>query len=133
MGIQLDAAAAAGEGHVVVFGANGFTGGDVIRSLLAKGIPVKAVSKFKDFKIADDQKNKELVSVHVGSVTRPDTYADLLKGARSIIYANDAQVDNAGTDREQIGTAEYDEIESKGVAAVAKVAIDNKVRVLDVM
>lgn len=83
---------------VVVFGAGGYTGGDVVRILLKKGktvIPVtrRPVSVVErggkvgaDSLVLDDIKDKDRVRPVTADVLRPETLAGLMYGAGAVIF-----------------------------------------------
>ena len=83
---------------VVVFGAGGYTGGDVVRSLLKKGKtvvpvtrrPLKITSRDKagpDTLVLDDLADKDRVRPVVADVLKPETLEGVLEGAGAVIFA----------------------------------------------
>lgn len=62
------AEAAAENGAVVVLGSNGFLGGDVVRSLLKKGIVTRAAARSRNFEIAKDTENLKLAQIAYADV-----------------------------------------------------------------
>ncbi len=82
---------------VVVFGAGGYTGGDVVRSLLKKGKTVIPVTRRPvkigdrstagaDTLVLDDIADKERVRAVTADVLKPETLAGLLEGAGAVIF-----------------------------------------------
>ncbi len=83
---------------VVVFGAGGYTGGDVVRSLLKKGKtvvpvtrrPLKITSRDKagpDTLVLDDLADKDRVRPVVADVLKPETLEGVLEGVVAVIFA----------------------------------------------
>jgi nucleoside-diphosphate-sugar epimerase len=83
---------------VVVFGAGGYTGGDVVRSLVKKGRtviavtrrPVKVVARGgkvgADTLVLDDIKDQARVRPVTADVLRPETLAGIMEGAGAVIF-----------------------------------------------
>jgi len=82
---------------VVVFGANGYTGGDTVRSLLKKGKtvipvtrrPVTLATRDKagpDTMVLDDVKDMSRVRPVTADVLKPETLVGLLDGAGAVIF-----------------------------------------------
>ncbi len=79
-----DESPAAAEAPVVVFGGTGHYGSNVVRALLARGTPVRVVSR--DAARARERLGAE-IDVVEGDVTAPDTVARALDGARAAVVA----------------------------------------------
>ena len=122
------AEAVADTGPVVVLGANGFLGGDVVRSLLQKNIVTRAAARTKDFEIAKDTENLKLASIAYADVTRPDSLEMLLRGAGCVVFAEDYKTANPNKDpKEGLDLVGIDEIENYGLSNVAKACIQYNV------
>lgn len=83
---------------VVVFGANGYTGGDTVRSLLKKGKtvipvtrrPVTLATRDKagpDTMVLDDINDRARVFPVTADVLKPETLVGLMEGAGAVIFA----------------------------------------------
>ncbi len=84
-------------GPVVVFGAGGYTGGDVVRSLLKKGKNVVAVTRRKvniatrenstyDSLIVDNISDKKNIKSVIADVLKPETLNNIMEGASAVIF-----------------------------------------------
>tara|TARA_B100000795_G_scaffold252220_1_gene221612 strand:- start:301 stop:1584 length:1284 start_codon:yes stop_codon:yes gene_type:complete len=82
---------------VVVFGAGGYTGGDVVRSLLKKGKNVVAVTRRNvnittrenstyDSLIVDNISDKKNIKSVIADVLKPETLNNIMEGASAVIF-----------------------------------------------
>lgn len=123
--------AAADKELVAVVGAGGYTGGDCVRSLAARGVPVRAISRspipLNDFP-------KTLVTAAEADVTVPASLPAVLRGASSVIFSASARKRSSqttGSDSSAVQT--YEDVDHLGLINVAKACIENKVKRLVVV
>ena len=122
---------ATGESNLIaVVGASGYTGGDCVRSLVARGVPVRAISRTP---IPLTSFPKTLVSAAAADVTVPSTLPAVLRGASSVIFLASARKRFESTGSDSADLQSFEDVEHLGLINVAKTCIDNNVKRLVVV
>ncbi len=123
--------AASGQELVAVVGAGGYTGGDCVRALAARGVPVRAISR-SPVPLNDLPKN--LVTAAEADVTVPASLPAALRGASSVIFSASARKRSSQTTGSDSAAAQtYEDVDHLGLINVAKTCIENKVKRLVVV
>jgi nucleoside-diphosphate-sugar epimerase len=131
LSVKPDASQAVDSGLVAVVGAGGYTGGDCVRSLAARGISVRAVSR-SSIPLSGFPQN--LVSAAEADVTVPASLPAALRGASSVIFSASARKRSSQTTGSDSAAAQtYEDVEHLGLINVAKTCIENKVKRLVVV
>jgi putative NADH-flavin reductase len=112
------------ENPVTVIGASGYTGGDCVRELVARNLPVRAVSRKP---ISLDKLPKSLVTAIGADVTVPSSLPAAIQGASSVIFLASARKRFSATGSDSSNVDSYEDVEHLGLINVAKECIRNKV------
>jgi nucleoside-diphosphate-sugar epimerase len=129
-GVKSIQAAAIEQEVVAVIGASGYTGGDCVRSLVSRGLPVRAISRTP---IPLENLPTKLVSAVSADVTIPSTLPSALTGVSSVIFSASARKRFTSTGSDSADVQTYEDVEHLGLINVAKTCIDRNVKRLVVV
>lgn len=115
---------------VAVIGASGYTGGDCVRSLVEKGVSVRAISRTP---IPLENLPTKLVTAVSADVTVPSSLPAALRGVSSVIFSASARKRFQSTGSDSADVQTFEDVEHLGLINVAKTCIDNNVKRLVVI
>ncbi|CAM9712848.1 unnamed protein product [Chrysoparadoxa australica] len=113
--LQLDPALAAGK-PIAVLGANGSTGILCVAGLIARGKPVRAITRSGALTKDLPDKNEALLSVVEGDVSKPELLKKSLEGSGGVIFASSANFIK--------GTSTTVDVDNIGVINTAKACVE---------
>lgn len=109
---------------VTVIGASGYTGGDCVRELVAKKLPVRAVSRTA---IPLDKLPSSLVKAIAADVTIPSSLPPAVRGASSVIFLASARKRYSSKGSDSASIDSFEDVEHLGLINVAKECIAARV------
>lgn len=109
---------------VTVIGASGYTGGDCVRELVSKKLPVRAVSRTP---IPLDKLPSSLVKAIAADVTIPSSLPSAIRGSSSVIFLASARKRYSSKGSDSASIDSFEDVEHLGLINVAKECIAARV------
>jgi hypothetical protein len=122
--LPLQASFADQRAPVAIVGASGFTGGDCVRALVGRGLPVRAISRVP---IPLNNLPINLVSAIAADVTVPASLPAAVNGAASVIFLASARKNFQPSGTDSSAPQSFEDVDHLGLINVARACIASKV------
>ena len=109
---------------IAIIGASGYTGGDCVRELVARKLPVRAISRKT---IPLDNLPSSLVKAIVADVTVPASLPSAIRGSSSVIFLASARKRYSSKGSDSASIDSFEDVEHLGLINVAKECIAGRV------
>jgi len=109
---------------IAIIGASGYTGGDCVRELVARKLPVRAISRKT---IPLDNLPSSLVKAIAADVTVPASLPSAIRGSSSVIFLASARKRYSSKGSDSASIDSFEDVEHLGLINVAKECIAGRV------